>query len=159
MNLIRRTNSPLSAYRPSPIEDQFGRMVENLFEDMLAPYAAGTAAPRWAMEGVTTPRLNVIETDKAFEVQAEMPGVKKEDVKVTIENQRVTIEAEAKQETEQREGEHVVYAERTAQKFLRSFTLPADVDDSAAEARMENGILTLILPKKQGSSAKKLTVQ
>jgi HSP20 family protein len=160
MNLIRRPSSPLSAYRPGALEDQFGRIVENMFEDMLAPFTAGTSMPRWAMEGITTPRLNLTETDKDFQVQAEMPGVKKEDVKVTIENQRVTMEAEAKNETEQREGEHVVYSERSTQKFMRSFTLPSDVDDAAAEAKMENGILTLTLPKKQGGSgAKKLTVQ
>lgn len=159
MNLIRRGATPLSTYRPSLIEDQFGRMVENMFEDMLSPYAAGLGGQRFATEGIATPRLNVIETEKAFEVRAEMPGVKKEDVKVTIESQRVTIEAEAKHESEQREGEQVVYSERSAQKFLRSFSLPADVDDAAAEAHMENGILTLVMPKKQGSAAKKLTVQ
>jgi HSP20 family protein len=159
MNLIRRGSSPLSTYRPAAIEDQFGRIVENMFEDMMAPFAAGTAGPRWAMEGITTPRLNLVEREKEFEVQAEMPGVKKEDVKVTIENQRVTLEGESKSETEQKEGEHVVYAERSMQKFMRSFTLPSDVDEAAAQAKMENGVLTLTLPKKQGSAAKKLTVQ
>jgi HSP20 family protein len=158
MNLVRRTSSPLSVYRPSAIEDQLGRMVENMFEDFFAPMTQGTALPRFAAEGTISPRVNVTENEKAFQVQAEMPGVKKEDVKVTIDNQRVTIEGEAKHE-EQREGENVVYSERIARKFVRSFVLPAEVDDSAAEARMENGILTLILPKKQGTAAKKLTVQ
>lgn len=92
-------------------------------------------------------------------MQAELPGVKKEDVKVGIERQRVTIEAESKREQEQREGETLLYTERSASRFVRSFMLPVEVDDASAEARMENGILTLILPKKQGREAKRITIQ
>jgi HSP20 family protein len=159
MNLVRRTGSPLSIYRPTAIEDQFGRMVENMFEDFFAPIAQGSALSRWPQEGTISPRLNVTETDKSFLVEAEMPGVKKEDIKVAVENQRVTIEGEAKREEEQREGENVVYSERSARRFMRSFQLPTDVDDSIAEARLENGILSLTLPKKAGAAAKKITIQ
>lgn len=159
MNLIRRTGSPLARFRPSMIEDQFGRMVESMFEDFFAPAAQAAALSRWPEEGITSPRLNVTENDKSFMVQAEMPGVKKEDVKVAIDHQRVTIEAETHHEEEQREGESVVYAERTARKFMRSFLLPTDVDDTSADAKLEDGVLTLTLPKKQGSSAKRLTIQ
>lgn len=159
MNLVRRNTQPLSAYRPRSIDDQFGRIVENMFEDMLAPFAAGGALPRFAEDGSISPRLNVTETEKAFEVEAEMPGVKKEDVKVAIENQRVTIEGESRHEEEQREGENVIYTERSARKYVRSFVLPTEVDDANAQARMEDGVLKLTLPKKQASSAKRLTVQ
>lgn len=158
MNLVRRSNSPLSLYRPGAIEDQFGRIVESMFEDFFAPVMQGGSS-RWAQEGAISPRLNVTEDEKAFQVKAEMPGVKKEDVKVAIDHQRVTIEGESKYADEQREGENVVYSERAASKFVRSFTLPTDVDDATAEARMEDGILTLTLPKKQGNGTKRLTVQ
>ncbi|RJG27443.1 Hsp20/alpha crystallin family protein [Massilia cavernae] len=158
MNLVRRP-TPLGAYRARALEDPFGRLVENMFEDMLAPMAGGSMMPQWANEGITTPRLNVKETEKSFEVEAEMPGVKKEDVKVSIENQRVTVEAETKTESEQREGENIIYSERSTRKYLRAFTLPSDVDEAAAQAHLENGVLTLSLPKKQGGSATKLTVQ
>lgn len=159
MNLVRRSGSPLAAFRPRTIEDQFGRLVENMIEEFFAPAAQAAALSRWPEEGVVSPRLNVAEKDNAFQIEAEMPGVKKEDVKVTVENQRVTIEASTKREEEKREGENVVYAERTARKFMRSFLLPTDVDDAAAEAKMDNGVLTLTLPKKQGGAAKQLTVQ
>ena len=159
MNLVRRTTSPLSVYRPQSIEDQFGRMVENMFEDMLAPFATGGTLSRFSEEGSISPRLNVSETEKSFEIEAELPGVKKEDVKVAVEGQRVTIEGEAKREEQQREGENVLYTERSARKFVRSFMLPSEVDDANAQARMENGVLTLSLPKKQASAAKRLTVQ
>jgi HSP20 family protein len=159
MNLIRRNSAPLSTYRPRAIEDQFGRIVENMFEDMLAPFTVGGGLSRLAEDGSISPRLNVTETEKSYEIEAEMPGVKKDDVKVSVDNQRVTIEGECKREEEQREGENVLYTERSARRFMRSFVLPTEVDDATAQARMENGVLVLSLPKKQASSAKRLTVQ
>jgi len=157
MNLVRRSSSPLSAYRPGSVEDQFGRMVESMFEDFFAPFAQGVG--RWPDEATVSPRLNVNETEKTYEVQAEMPGVNKEDVKVSIDHQRVTIEGECRTANEQREGENVVYSERAARKFLRSFMLPTEVDDTTAQAKLENGVLQLTLPKKQGSEARRLTIQ
>jgi HSP20 family protein len=156
MNLIRRGNSPLSTLRGGPMDDQFGRMVESMFQDFLAPLAQGTG---WTDDGLAMPRLDVSETEKTFEVHAELPGVKKDDVKVSIDGQRVTIEGECQQANEQRQGEQVVYSERSTRRYQRSFTLPSEVDDAAAEARLENGILALTLPKKQGGAAKRLTIQ
>jgi HSP20 family protein len=157
MNLVRRSGSPLSALRPGSVEDQFGRMVESMFEDFFAPFAAGT--PRWSREDTITPRLDVNETEKTYEVQAELPGVKKDDVRVSIDHDRITIEGECREANERREGENLVYSERSARKFMRSFLLPTEVDESAAQAKLENGILSLTLPKKQGSEARRLTIQ
>jgi HSP20 family protein len=157
MNLVRRSGSPLSALRPGSVEDQFGRMVESMFEDFFAPFAAGT--PRWSQEDTITPRLDVNETEKTYEVQAELPGVKKDDVRVSIDHDRITIEGECREANERREGENLVYSERSARKFMRSFLLPTEVDESAAQAKLENGILSLTLPKKQGSEARRLTIQ
>lgn len=156
MNLTRRNASPLQAWRQGSMEDQFGRLMENMFQDFFAPLSAGS---RWAEEGTITPRLDVKETEKTYEIQAEMPGVKKEDVKVSVEHDRVTIEAECRTANEQREGENVVYSERSARKFMRSFMLPTEVDDATAQARLEDGVLHLSLPKKQGSEARRLTIQ
>ena len=158
-NIVRRTPSALTGYRPRGIEDQFGRLVENMFEEFFAPFTQGSSLSQWSGEGTLSPRLNVSENDQAFEVQAEMPGVKKEDVKVAIENQRVTIEGECKRESEQREGENILYSERSASKFLRSFMLPVEVDETNAQARMEHGVLTLTLPKKQGTAATRIQIQ
>lgn len=156
MNLIRRGNSPLPAYRPGAVEDQFGRMVESMFQDFFAPLAQGG---QWAGEAAATPRVDVSETEKTYEIQAELPGVNKEDVKVSVDGQRVTIEAECRSANERREGETVVYAERTARRFMRSFALPTEVDDGSAQAKLENGVLQLSLPKKQGTEARRLTIQ
>lgn len=155
MNLIRRNNAPVAGFRPGSMEDQFGRMVENMFQDFFAPLAQG----RWGEDGMSAPRLDVSENDKAFEVKAEMPGVNKEDVKVSIDGQRVTIEGECQQANEQRQGEQLVYSERSTRRYLRSFTLPSEVDDTGAQARLENGVLMLTLPKKQGAAPRRLTIQ
>lgn len=156
MNLTRRGNGPLSTLRSGPMEDQFGRMVESMFQDFFAPLAQGA---RMLDDGLAMPRLDVSETEKTFEVRAELPGVKKDDVKVSIDGQRVTIEGECQQANEQRQGEQVVYSERSTRRYQRSFTLPSEVDDAAAEAHLENGVLALTLPKKQGNAAKRLTIQ
>jgi HSP20 family protein len=156
MNLIRRNPSALPSWRPRGMDDQFGRLVEHMFDDMLSPFTqTGMLAP----DGTASPRLHISETDKAFEVQAELPGVNKDDIKVAIERQRVTIEAESKREQEEREGENLLYTERSASRYMRSFVLPVEVDEGTAQARMENGVLTLTLPKKQGSEATRIAIQ
>ncbi|MEW6371933.1 MAG: Hsp20/alpha crystallin family protein [Pseudomonadota bacterium] len=157
MNLVRRGSTPLSAYRPGSVEDQFGRLVESMFEDFFAPLAQGGS--RLGDAGAAVPRLDMSETEQAYEIQADLPGVDKEDVKVAIDRQRVTIEGECRKANERREGENVVYSERSARKFMRSFTLPTEVDDTAAQAKLENGVLHLTLPKKQGGEARRLTIQ
>jgi len=156
MNLIRRGNSPLAGLRPGSMEDQFGRMVENMFQDFFAPLAQGG---RMLGEGLSVPRLDVSENEQAFEVHAELPGVRKEDIKVSIDGQQVIIEGECQQANEQRQGEQVVYSERSTRRYQRIFTLPSEVDDATAEAKLENGILMLTLPKKQGNAARRLTIQ
>ncbi len=159
MNIVRRNPSALAGYRSRSLDDQFGRLVESMFDDMFAPFTQGASLSQWQDGDAIRARLNVSESEQAYQVQAELPGVKKEDVKVAIDQQRVTIEGEVKLENERREGENVLYAERSASKFVRSFMLPTEVDDAAAQAHMQDGVLTLTLPKKQGSTAKRITIQ
>ena len=157
MNLVRRGATPLSAYRTGAVEDGFGRLVESMFEDFFAPMALGGS--RRLDDGASIPRLELLETEQAYEVQDEMPGVEKEDLKVAIDHERITIEGECRKANERREGENVVYSERSARKFMRSFTLPSEVDEAAAQARLENGVLHLSLPKKQGGAVRRIDVQ
>lgn len=159
MNVVRRNPSSVAGLRQRGIDDQFGRLIETMFDDMFAPFTQGGALSQRTADAAMSPRLNVSETEAAFEVQAELPGVRKEDVKVAVEHQRVTIEAQAQHDSAQREGENVLYCERSASRFLRSFMLPSEVDDTLAQARMENGVLMLTLPKKNGGVAKRITIQ
>ena len=117
MNLIKQSASPMAGFRPGTMEDRFGRMVESMFQDFFAPRAQGG---RRLDNGLGVPRLDVSETGQAFEIQAELPGVKKEDIRVSVDGARVTIEGECQQGNEQRQGEQVVYSERSTRRYQRS---------------------------------------
>jgi HSP20 family protein len=104
-------------------------------------------------------KVDLTENDNAYTVKAEIPGVKKEDVKVQVEGNRVTISCETKQEKEEKEGERVICRECHQGSSYRSFTLASDVDETKAEAKYENGMLELTLPKKEGTSARRIEVK
>lgn len=104
-------------------------------------------------------KTDVKENDKSYTVHAEIPGVKKEDIHVTIEGNQVSISAEVKKEKEEKEGEKVLRSERYYGKVYRSFALGQDVDEAAATAKYTDGVLDLTLPKKATSGAKKLAIQ
>ncbi|PWB58918.1 MAG: heat-shock protein Hsp20 [Nitrosomonadales bacterium] len=104
-------------------------------------------------------KMDVREDDKAYIVHADIPGVKKEDIQVTIDGSLVSISAEVKKQKEEKEGEKVLRSERYYGKVARSFTLGQDVDESQAEARYADGVLELTLPKKAASTSRKLTIK
>ena len=104
-------------------------------------------------------RMDVKEQDDAYVVHAELPGVKKEDVHVTVDGNQVSISAEVKQEKEEKEGERVLRAERYFGKVARSFQLAQEIDDTKAVAKFENGILELKLPKRAVASSKRISIQ
>ena len=103
--------------------------------------------------------MDVTENDKAYVVHADIPGVKKDDIHVTIDGSQVAISAESKYQREQKEGDKVLRSERSYGKAYRAFTLAQDVDEAGAEAKYVDGVLELTLPKKAASSAKRLSVQ
>ncbi|HEU4853916.1 MAG TPA: Hsp20/alpha crystallin family protein [Nitrosospira sp.] len=115
----------------------------------------------FSTEGETAPtiKIDLSENDTAYTVRAEIPGVKKEDVKVQVEGNRVSISCETKQEKEEKEGERVICRECHQGSSYRSFTLGSEVDETRAEAKYENGTLELTLPKKEGKTAKRIEVK
>ncbi|MDR3392796.1 MAG: Hsp20/alpha crystallin family protein [Sulfuriferula sp.] len=104
-------------------------------------------------------RMDVKESDSAYNVHAEIPGVKKEDIHVAITGKQVSISAEVKKEKEEKDGEKVLRSERYHGKLFRSFTLDQDIDDTAATAKYNDGVLDLTLPKRKGAASKKLNIQ
>ncbi len=110
--------------------------------------------------GIEAPdmKVDVKEQDKAFVIHAEMPGIKKEDIHVTIDGPVVSISAERKEEKEEKEGGRVLRSERYFGKVSRSFNLGQDIDDGAATAKFTDGVLELTLPKKAQAQAKRLTI-
>ena len=120
------------------------------FDRWCAPVSAGTDdLPR-------RPALDVSESDSAYTATLDLPGIDKEDVKVSIEGRHVSVEA--RKETAKSEGEQVVYRERAVSRFARSFKVAVDIDAAAADARMANGVLTLTLPKRGDRAAARIVV-
>jgi HSP20 family protein len=104
-------------------------------------------------------KVDVAEKNGAYVVAAELPGVKKEDIQVTIDGAEVTLTAEVKREKEASQDERVLHTERVYGKASRSFTLPQEVDEAKAEAKFRDGVLELTLPKKAAAARKQVTIQ
>ncbi len=104
-------------------------------------------------------KVDVKELDGAYVVHAELPGVKKEDIHVTVDGNLVAISAEVKREKEVKEGERILRSERYFGKVSRSFQLGQDIDDAKAAAKFADGVLELTLPKRAASASKRLTVE
>ena len=132
--------------------DPFRDMNEYFKGFMLRPVFHG-------LEAEPEIRIEISEADKAYTVKADIPGVKKEDIQVSIDGNHVSISAEVKHEKEEKEGKKLVRSERYYGRQYRSFSLAHDVDEAKAEAEYSDGVLKLILPKKPGAEVKKLTIK
>jgi HSP20 family protein len=104
-------------------------------------------------------RMDIKEQNGAYVVQAEMPGVAKNNIHVSIDGNQVSINAEVKQEDIQKEGEQVLRSERFYGAMARTFTLPCDIDEAASKAKYEDGLLTLTLTRKDRGSQQRLTIE
>jgi len=137
------------------VYDPFAEVFPELFRGFMQPATRGAAGEAG---GALEIRLDVKEADGAYKVQAEMPGVKKDDIHVQIDGNRVSITAEVKRESEQKEGERVLRSERYYGSVGRTFQLASEIDESAANAKFEDGVLSLTLPKKQAPASKRLQI-
>jgi len=111
-----------------------------------------------APESVWSPRIEVVETDSEFEVTAELPGLEREDVKIELQNNILTLSGEKKSAEEKREP-NVHFCERAYGKFSRSFQLPALVNTGGIKASFKNGVLTLNLPKEEQAKPRQIEIQ
>ena len=135
--------------RNDPFDDVFGGLLKGFFVRPVS-FEGPSQSPV---------KVDVTEDDKTYKVQAELPGVKKEDINVSIDGSHIAISAEVKKEHEEKNGDRVLRSERYYGKFSRSFQLAQDVDESKAQAKYSDGVLQLVLPKKAVVSAKKLYIQ
>ena len=136
--------------------DPFHDIVDDLFRGFFVrPVSYDT---RGALE-TSRLKLDVTEKNGAYQVTADLPGVKKEDIQVAIDGAQVTLSAEVKREKEVTEGERVLHTERSFGKVSRSFTLPQELDEDKAQAKFRDGVLELTLPKKAAAARKALTIQ
>jgi HSP20 family protein len=140
--------NPISRYEP------FNRSFDDFFKGMfLRPVRLDVdAMPELQL------KLDITESGDTYQVSAEMPGVKKEDIKVSVEGNLVRISAETKKETEEKQGDQVLRSERYYGRLERAFTLDGEVDDSKVDAKYADGVLKLKLPKKATGASRRITV-
>ena len=136
--------------------DPFNDLVDDIFKGFLVRPVAYEGGAREALPRV---KVDVAEKNGAYKVTAELPGVKKEDIQVSVDGPQVTLSAEVKQEKEATQDERVLHAERVFGKVTRSFTLPQELDEAKAEAKFRDGVLELTLPKKAAAQRKQISIQ
>lgn len=141
--------APETELSRSPFDRLFNQMLQN---------AWGGAATEGYSGRAWTPAVDVKETQDEIQFHVELPGLKKEDVEITIENQVLTIAGERKFEKETKD-ENYHRLERSYGTFSRSFTLPTGVRSEQIVAKFENGVLTLNLPKQEESKPRKIAIR
>lgn len=136
------------------LRGRFDRVFNEMLNDLWSPAgrAEDVASRSWL------PAVDVRETPDALRFVCELPGLKKEDVAITLENQVLTLSGERKFEKESR-GETFHRVERSYGMFTRSFTLPANIKTDRVEATFENGLLTIDLPKLEESKPRKIAIK
>lgn len=153
MNTLVRLNNRLD-----PSAAIFPNRLDDLFAGFLRPFPGET---RSAVKPI---KIDVTEDSSAYRVSAVLPGVKKEDIHIEVDQKEVSILAEIKRETvatadTTQDAAHLVHSERFYGKTSRVFSLAQDIDEAAVEAKYADGVLSLVLPKKVPVSAKRVTVQ
>jgi HSP20 family protein len=136
------------------------RGMDRLLEDVFSGFGRPTGLSLTNLQDAFAPDMDIVETEKAYELTAELPGMAEQDVDVELADGVLTIAGEKKSEHEEnRKG--VYRVERSYGKFQRRFALPADVEADKVEARVKDGVLRLVLPKAEtaGSKVKKIQVR
>jgi HSP20 family protein len=143
-------NKMLNITRFNPLEDAF--------ENLLRSVPVWLPDPETRASAPTQFRMDVTENDKEYQVLADLPGVKKEDISITISGNQVAVSAEVKHEKDIEKGETMLRGERYYGKIQRAFALGQEVDQGTAQAKYNDGVLELTLPKKTVAAAKRLQV-
>jgi len=133
--------------------DPFNELMDDLFKGFLVRpmYTEGRVEP-------VRVKVDILEKDGAYLVNAELPGVRKDDIQVTVDGSQVTLSAEVKREREVSEDQRLLHSERIFGKVTRSFALPQEVDETKAEASFRDGVLELTLPKKAAATRKQIAI-
>jgi len=130
---------------------RLGRLFEQMLESPLQREESGSLLGQWI------PPVDVVEEGETIRLVAELPGVKPEDVRISLENNVLTVQGEKKQE-EVREDDKAYRFERAYGMFERSFTLPATIDANKIVAKFDAGLLTVLLPKVEAAKPRQITV-
>jgi HSP20 family protein len=150
---------PITRNSSRNVNRDFDRNFDRLFDETFHRLAS---APVAVAPQARLPALDVVESATAYTARLDMPGVDKQDVKIAIVGNRVSVEAQVRVDEAAKEGEpvadRVIHRERSAANWSRTFALPTEVDQAESSAKLDNGVLTLTLTKRSASSSAQLTV-
>jgi HSP20 family protein len=133
--------------------------IDNMLDDLFKGFFVRPVRYSGEMPEMQMIKMDVKEGDRDYTIHAELPGVSKDDIHVTIDGNTVSINAEVKKTSEEKEGDKVLRSERYYGKVYRSFSLGQDVDEAGAKAKFDKGVLELVLPKKAITAARKLAIE
>jgi HSP20 family protein len=133
--------------------------VPSLFQDLMGdflvtPWQADLEQPA----AMWSPRMDLIESDGAYELHMDLPGLSKDDVSIDVENHRLVVHGQRQEET-RKDDDNVVRMERHFGRFYRSLTLPETALPEKAKATFEDGVLTIRIPKSEAKKPKKISIQ
>jgi HSP20 family protein len=133
---------------------------QNLFTDPFDSLLRGFLVRPFPLENESASQfpMDVTENEIAYRVRADLPGVRKEDIAVSVDGNTVTISAEVRADREGQSADRVLRSERYVGKLARSFTLGQDIERDGAEARYVDGVLELVLPKKSAAQRRRIVV-
>lgn len=138
----------------TPTRWGMGDEIDRVFEGFFRPM-------RWVEEATTenfVPAMDITERQNEYVVRTDLPGVKKEDISVTMENGLLTIAAECKSESEVKDGDRILRQERRYGKYARSLRLGTQIDEKGVKASYKDGVLELVLPKAEAVKPRKISV-
>ncbi len=145
MAIEKRREEELDIYRPF---EEMQKVIDKFFEEFPRIWPVTLSAETFV------PAVDISETDKSYEFEIELPGMKKEDVDIEIDDGVLTIRGEKREERkEEKKGYKKI--ERNYGKFERSFSLPSDIDEKNISAKFENGVLNISIPKSPESKSAK----
>jgi HSP20 family protein len=146
----------LTRWTPAPdlVRDRFGRIFDEAFSEMLRPLASAEGAPNrsWA------PPVDIRETEDHLVLALDLPGLSKEDVNITLENNVLTVSGERRFQADQK-NETLHRLERAYGAFTRAFTLGPTVQTDRVEANFQDGVLTIQLPKVEASKPRRIDIK
>jgi HSP20 family protein len=143
-NIVKR--EPRYSWGLLNLKDEMNRMFHNFFDEYDQ------------RENIWAPSVDITEDKDKLMLTAELPGVDKKDVKISIQNNVLIIEGEKKQKSEKKEDDHY-RSERFYGKFCRSFTLPSELDSEKIDADYSNGVLTVTLPKSEKIKPRQIEIK
>jgi HSP20 family protein len=132
--------------------ERFDDFLPEFFRRFARPFALAENSPAEI-------RIDVTENDRDYQVRAEIPGAKKDDIRVSVDGNFVSISAEVKNEREEKSGGRVLVKESYYGSASRGFSLAHEIDSKAVVAKLEDGVLKLTLPKREGSAARAIAIQ